>query len=113
MKHHLYTARTADLVPGFKGETCDFTFRPVEDMNPDQLASYEALREDIIENGIRNPVITYRGHVLIGMRRWMIARELGIDDLESCEIDENMGQWRLHDVRRLKRWLAESGIYED
>ena len=84
---------TAELSPGFHGEHVDFERNLHEDS-----ASYAALAADIAANGIRNPLITHRGHVLIGMRRWEIATRLGIPSVRCLDITEDVSKWGRDDI---------------
>lgn len=101
----------AELVPGFQGETCKFEWRPYDQRTPDEQADWRALRDSIQRHGVVNPLIVWDRHVLIGMRRWEIAAQIGISTVPVCEILEYPGQWHISDVRRLRKLLLGSGVW--
>ncbi len=113
MNHTLHHAHPLDLAPGYHGEHCDFHFRPHTERTGDDFRSWCDLYADIAANGIRNPLVCYGNRVLIGMRRWEIAVLLGLDDVVVCELADDVGQYHLSDVRKLKDWLRSSGIYTE
>lgn len=49
-----------------------------------------------------DPLITYKGHILIGMRRFEIMVGLGQTAFPCIEIDEDVGQWWRDDLPRLE-----------
>jgi hypothetical protein len=86
-----YTAE--ELTPGFKGRRITFEYRRYEERSPEARESYDALRADLEANGMRNPLITYQGHVLIGMRRFEIMCERGQRIFPCIEILEDVSEW--------------------
>lgn len=107
MRHMRYTAATDALRPGYQGETIDFSYKPYAERGAEQRQAMDALRNDIADHGIRNPLITKSGRVLIGMRRWEIAMEQGIPTVECIELLEDVDRWMAPDVARLKSWITE------
>lgn len=96
--------RSADLVLGLSGPHVDFDWRPFDRRRADQQEDYLRLRASIGRVGIRRPVITWHKHVLIGMRRVEIARDLGIATVRAFRILEDVTKWRGRDLERLE-WL--------
>ena len=89
-----------ELRLGFKGKTISFEHRAFDDRTPDAQRAYLALRDDLLSNGMVDPLITYTGHVLIGMRRFEIMR--GEHELFACvEILEPVETWGLTEARAL------------
>ncbi len=50
--------------------------------------AYEALKADIFANGVREPIVNYRGQLLDGRNRLKACKELGIEPMEA-ELDED------------------------
>lgn len=88
---------------GLKGRRIDFSHRPYHLRSPEARGDYDLLRESIKQQGVRDRVIVHAGHVLVGMRRVEIARELGIEHLPAAEILEDVTGWWKHDTKRLER----------
>lgn len=63
-----------------------------EERGPSAQAQYDRLKVHLTEHGMINPLITYRGHVLIGQRRFEILRETQ-ETFDCLEVDENMSEW--------------------
>lgn len=112
MRYVQSTVRTDSLRPGYRGATIDFTWKPYAERRGEDRQAFDALRENIREHGIRHPLVTYRGRVLIGMRRWEIARELGVEFVAVVEILDALETWRIDEVRRLREWLRAQGWME-
>ena len=99
-----------ELKLGLTLRKVDFSWRPYRDRSEVARADYDRLREDIAKRGILKPIITWRGHVLIGMRRVEIARELGIPVVEAAEIIEDITEWTRDDeMNRLAKMRADIG----
>ena len=93
---------------GFHGDHVDFELLPYDQRDHEHQASHDALEADIAANGIRNPLITHRGRVLVGQRRLEIARKLGIDMVKCLEISEEVAHWDREDVYvRLEKLLEQ------
>lgn len=103
----VYEADELDL--GLETPSVSFSWRPYDKRRPEARESYDALAADIAVQGILYPVITFRGHVLIGMRRVEIARKLGIRVIQAAEITEDVTAWTGADLPRLERLKA--GLY--
>lgn len=98
------------LTLGFAGDHINFDWRPYSERTPEAREDYDRLEADIRQNGILNPVIAYKDHVLIGMRRVEIARKLGIELVTVAQIDErqeDVSKWWKYDVERLNRLKEE------
>jgi len=101
VKHHRRTYRLDHLELGFRGKHVHFTWRPYEERSEEARAAYDRLEADIRERGMLHPIITHRGHVLIGQRRVEILRKDWADlsdEVECVEIDEDVSAWTGHDV---------------
>ena len=66
--------------------------------------SYQRLRNDLMQNGMNDPLITWKGHVLIGMRRFEIMCELGAVAFRCYEILEDVSLWTRDDIERLQQF---------
>lgn len=110
MKHRLIMYRSADLKLGFKGKSCCFEHREYHDRSPKAQAAYDRLKDHLHKHGMQHPLITYMGHVLIGMRRFEILRDVR-DEFPCIEILENVSNWQSGDIRRLNDFKNE--VYGD
>lgn len=113
MRNRPGRAIVEQLTPGYRGETCKFEFRPRYMLEGEEARDWDDLFLSVREHGMINPLIVYNGHVLIGMRRWECLKVLGVKDCAVVNLIEPVGQWRLEDVRKFKRWLTESGVYKE
>lgn len=59
---------------------------------------------------MKHPLITYKGHVLIGQRRFEIMCNR-VDEFECIEILEPVEHWTTSDIDRLTRF--KESIYPD
>ena len=105
-QHSLVSFRVKDLKLGYSTEGgVDFTWKPYEIRSEQQRTDFDRLRVSIEQDGIQKPLITYKGHVLIGMRRCEIAQKIGRPEFVLCAaILEDVSQWRTEDLERLA-WL--------
>ena len=102
VKHNLKTYDVLDLTQGFEGKRIDFGYRKYSDRKPDDRLKYDDLKIDLLANGMRDPLITYRGRILIGMRRFEIMRDLGQRRFPCVEIEEDVGLWWKDDLPKLE-----------
>ena len=70
---------------------------------------YDRLIVSIFHEGIRAPIITWRRHVLIGMRRAEIARRLSIETVRCWNILEDVHEWHGWDLARLEALKVACG----
>jgi len=103
IKNKLIIYRSQDLEPGFIGNTCSFEHRAFNDRSERAQDAYRRLRDDLLQNGMMHPLITYKGHILIGMRRFEILRQHRNDFL-CYEVLEEVDTWRAEDIKRLKEF---------
>lgn len=68
---------------------------------------FETLRQHVKEHGMLNPLITYQGHVLIGMRRFEILQDQ-MESFECLEVTENINNWTSMDITRFQNWKTET-----
>jgi hypothetical protein len=96
------SVRGSQLKLGFNGNHVDFSWRPYDKRRSDHQENYDRLIVSIFHNGVKMPLITYLGHVLIGMRRYEIAMRLNPDTVFDCvEILEDVNEWDRNDIPRL------------
>lgn len=110
INHKLLFYRTSDLELGFKGRACSFEHRPLHDRTLEAQAAYQRLRNDLLTNGMKHPLITYCGHILIGMRRFEILRD-HLDEFPCVEVIEDVRLWGREDIERLRAFKRE--LYGD
>ena len=112
MNHKLVGRLASSLVLGYDGRSVHFEHRAYENRSEEQRAAYDRLRLDIEANGVRDPLITWNNHILIGMRRYEIILDLyGPDYLVSCcQITEDVARWESDDIDRLM--LFKSELYQ-
>ena len=72
------SANPETLKLGADFDHVNYCWRPYEERPEDHREDYDRLEVDIAANGIKNPLICFRGQVLIGMRRCEIARKYKI-----------------------------------
>lgn len=98
------------LTQGFDGRLLHFDYRPYEKRSPEARADYDALKKDLRSNGMRNPLITFKNHVLIGMRRYEIMVEFGTLVFRCVEILDDVSEWWKPDLPKLealKEWYYQ------
>lgn len=78
LRHRIQWLDPTTLALGAHYKHVDYCWRPFEERRSDHQEDYVRLEADIRANGIKNPLITHAGHVLIGQRRCEIAVKLGI-----------------------------------
>lgn len=94
---------TAEL--GLKGENVYWAWKPYEDRLPAHQADYDRILVSIYHHGVRQPVICWENHVLIGQSRVEIARRLGIKSVPALQIEEDARLYWKHDIARIDRHL--------
>jgi hypothetical protein len=103
MNHYLTVHKTETLKPGFKGKTCSFEFREEADRAPTAQKRYKDLEKHLLEHGMKNPLITYKGHVLIGQRRFMILKNVQTS-FKCVELLEDVENFTTPDLVRLNNF---------
>jgi hypothetical protein len=110
VRHTTRVYRSCELQMGFKGKSCSFEWRPFAERSPAAQRAYKRLKASLHAQGMRYPLITYKGHVLIGQRRFEIMRDLCYQ-FECIEILEPVEDWTTPDIDRLTRF--KESIYPD
>jgi hypothetical protein len=105
VKHCIRVYRQRDLVQGFKGKACSFEFTPMDQCSPTGRARFEKLRDDLRRYGMKHPLITYQGHILIGMRRFEVVQEWE-EEFTCVEVLEQVENWVTADIVRLNNFNA-------
>jgi len=107
--------RVADLVPGWQGNgVIGFNFRGYDNYNDREKSAFDALKDNLLMAGVRHPLITWRGHVLIGQRRLTIikAHPMVLGEWADClEVEQDMQHWQHSSVSNLV--ASVRGIYRD
>jgi hypothetical protein len=96
-----------DLKRGFHGKHVDFDWRPYKLRDKRARARFDALVVSIFHNGILDPLITHGDHVLIGQQRHEIAERLGIVEVETLDVIEDVSEWGELDIKRLEKLRDE------
>lgn len=98
-----------DLVNGFKGKSCSFEHREFKDRSLEAQVKYCQLANNLFVYGMKDPLITHRGHVLIGMRRFEIMShgELFSNLFPAIEILDEVSTWTLKEIRALQKFVDE------
>lgn len=90
LSHRIISCNPNDLELGCHLNHVDYVWREFDDRLPDHKEDYCRLFNDIQSRGIVNPLIIFRGHVLIGQRRCEIAQIQRIPLVECIEITEDI-----------------------
>ena len=106
VEHTRITYKSEDLISGFIGKSCSFEFRGYENMSPTGRARFDKLRKHLAANGLLNPLITYKGHVLIGMRRFEILKDTQAE-FDCVEITEEVENWTSQDITRFQNFKTK------
>lgn len=88
--HRLAHHDPATLKLGAHFDHVDYDWRPFFERSPEAREDYERLYWDVKKRGIINPLIAWRGCVLIGMRRCEIAALLKIPTVPVWEILDDL-----------------------
>lgn len=93
-----------DLVCGYTNGVIQFRHKAFDERSSFQQRKYIALREHLKEHGQIHPIITWQGHILIGMRRFEILREWQ-EWFDCDEVDDDVSQW---DHTNLRQFIKEN-----
>lgn len=110
IEHRMIVYRSEDLQNGFIGKSCSFEHIPLKQRSDDAKQAYQRLRDDLLCNGMQDPLITYQGHVLIGMRRFEILKNIQAE-FKAVEVLEDVATWTGKDIDRLQAF--KKMIYGD
>ena len=94
--------KLSELARGYHGKTIDFEWRPYERRDEKGRQRFDRLLDSISRAGIRDPLITFGDHVLIGQQRHEIGVRLGIEEVDVLEITEDISEWGSADIKRLE-----------
>lgn len=87
----------------------DFDWKPYARRTEEARRDYDRLEQSIRAHGILKPLLTYQGHVLIGMRRAEIAAKLGIESVRCWEIVDDVSKWATADLVKLDELKKHCG----
>jgi len=90
IKHRFVRKKVSELVNGYRGLRVSYEHVRDEHRTVEQREKFEKLKDDIKTKGIVNPLIIFKNHVLIGMRRKEIAESLGIEEIDCIEVLEDI-----------------------
>ncbi len=112
--YELKEVSISELSLGYHGSHTDFVWRPYEERSEEARADYDLLKESILKHRIKKPLITFKGHVLIGMRRAEIfANNFNESEKLLCaEILEDVYLWDRNDIPRLNALKGTIGEFE-
>jgi len=103
VKHRFIVYRAEDLKLGFIGRSCSFEHRARSERSPEAIRAYIKLAVDLRKNGMKHPLITYKGSVLVGMRRYEIMKGC-LAEFNCVEILESVEDWLMPDIKRLSKF---------
>ncbi len=109
VEHEEKTYRSDELSQGWRSRTgsVQFNYSPLNMRGKVDQQRFETLRVHLLQHGMINPLITFDGCVLIGMRRYEILQDE--QEIFPClEVIENMHSWESPDIVRLKNWVIET-----
>jgi len=114
IEYNLISVKSSELELGYHGSHTDFVWRPYEERSEEARADYDLLEESILKDRLQKPLITFNGHVLIGMRRLEIFwKHFGFSEEIACaDILEDVYLWDRYDILRLNEMKAVIGEYE-
>ncbi len=103
-----------ELQLGYHGSHVDFVWRPYDERSEEHRKDYDLLEVSILKDRIQKPLITFKGHVLIGMRRTeLFWKHYGLQEQIACaEIQEDVYLWDRNDLPRLDELKERIGEYE-
>ena len=95
---------------GFQGNSVSFDWRPFDERSPSAQEAFRRLERSLLDEGLRSPLITYKGHVLVGQRRFEILRDRR-SEFVCFEVTEEVENWRGPDIERLNAFKRD--VYPD
>ncbi len=87
-----------------------FVYKPYHKRTGADQSSFDNLRGELLTNGMRNPLITWNGSVLIGQRRFSILYPV-VECFPCWEIQDNVMQWNHANVQELIKSVQR--LYRD
>lgn len=106
VEHIEKTYRAEELVPGFIGRSCSFEYKPYERLGKAGQLRFDRLRQHLLQHGMIDPLITHKGCVLIGMRRFAILRNTQ-EEFKCLEVTEDVATWIGKDITRFQNWKTQ------
>ena len=106
VEHIEKTYKAADLEAGFIGRSCSFEFRALADRSPSGQRRFEQLQRNLEQHGMIDPLITHKGCVLIGMRRFDILKDTQ-EEFKCLEVTEDVATWTGKDITRFQNWKTQ------
>lgn len=103
VEHIEKTYRSEELVSGFIGRSCSFEFREYARLGKAGQARFNRLRQSLEQHGMIDPLITHKGCVLIGMRRFEILKKIQ-GEFKCLEVTEDVAGWISADITRFQNW---------
>lgn len=100
MKLKSCTKKPEELTPGLAIGRVSFKFTLYDNRAGTDKIRYDLLKKDLIKNGMRNPLIIWQGHVLVGMRRYDILKDI-VEEFECLEVQEDISKWSSSSVLNL------------
>lgn len=104
-----------DLTLGYTGKHVDFTWSPYMKRTEQAREDYDKLVVSLFHHGMQRPCITYKNHVLIGMRRVEIIKSFkGTDWIRCIELNpmENVQEWTRDDLWKIDELKQVAGSFE-
>ena len=110
--YRVVVAKVAELVLGYDTDGgVNFEWKPYHQRTPEARRDYDRLEASIRAHGLKKPLLTYRGHVLIGMRRAEILAKLGVEHVACWEILDDVSKWATADLVKLDWLKARVGAH--
>ncbi|HDZ25362.1 hypothetical protein LCGC14_0359110 [marine sediment metagenome] len=90
------------LIPGFRAGSVHFSYKTRDKRRPERQEYFDKIIVSIWRFGLVNPLITYKGRILVGMSRWEIMIKFDPLYIFDCwEILEAVEEWNRYDLDRL------------
>jgi len=91
-----------ELTCGYRAEKVHFSYKPRSERRPERQQYFDKVIVSVWRYGVRNPLITFENHILVGMTRHEVMTKFNPDYVFKCwEIQEDVSQWDRHDIKRL------------